>query len=303
VVDLATFGDPAFLAVQALNGLTQAMLLFLIAAGLTLIFGVLGVLNFAHGSLYMLGAYLSYTIASLVVGSPSSFWVALALAPLVVAVVGGLIETLFLRPVYRREELDQLLVTYALVLIISDVVKFAWGPDNRSVSRPAVLGGAVAIAGRDFPVYNLFVLGLGPLVAIALWLVLARTQFGRLIRAAASDREMVGVVGANVSRLFTGVFMLGAWLGGLGGALAAPVGALYPGMDVEVIAESFIVVVVGGMGSLTGTLLGALIIGQLNAFGILFFPRFALLFVYVLMAVVLVTRPWGLLGKPLTRGG
>src|SRR5689334_16809684 len=137
------------------------MLLFLIAAGLTLIFGVLGVLNFAHGSLYMLGAYLSYTIASLVVGSPSSFWVALALAPLVVAVVGGLIETLFLRPVYRREELDQLLVTYALVLIISDVVKFAWGPDNRSVSRPAVLGGAVAIAGRDFPAYNLFVLGLG----------------------------------------------------------------------------------------------------------------------------------------------
>jgi branched-subunit amino acid ABC-type transport system permease component len=249
----------------------------------------------------MLGAYLSYTIVSLFVRSPSAFWLALVLGPLAVALVGGLIEALFLRPVYRREELDQLLVTYALVLIISDVVKFVWGPDNRSVSRPAVLGGAVSIAGRDFPVYNLFVLALGPLVAVGLWLVLSRTQFGRLIRAAASDREMVGVVGANVSRLFTGVFMLGAWLGGLGGALAAPVGALYPGMDVEVIAESFIVVVVGGMGSLTGTLLGALIIGQLNAFGILFFPRFALLFVYVLMAVVLVTRPWGLLGKPVAR--
>jgi branched-subunit amino acid ABC-type transport system permease component len=301
MLDLGILGDPAFVAVQCLNGLTQAMFLFLIASGLTLIFGVLGVLNFAHGSLYMLGAYLSYTIASLFVGRPSAFWVALVLGSLGVALAGGLIEAVFLRPVYRREELDQLLVTYALVLIIGDVVKFAWGPDNRSISRPAILAGSVLIGGRDFPTYNLVVIALGPLVAAALWLLLTRTQFGRLIRAAASDREMVGVVGADVSRLFTGVFVLGAWLGGLGGGLAAPVGAIYPGMDVEVIAESFIVVVVGGMGSLTGTLLGSLIIGQLNAFGILFFPRFALLFVYVLMVVVLVVRPWGLLGKPHTR--
>jgi branched-subunit amino acid ABC-type transport system permease component len=249
----------------------------------------------------MLGAYLSYTIASLFVGRSAGFWVALVLGSLGVALAGGLIEAVFLRPVYRRAELDQLLVTYALVLIIGDVVKFAWGPDNRSISRPAILAGSVLIGGREFPTYNLVVIALGPLVAAALWLLLARTQFGRLIRAAASDREMVGVVGADVSRLFTGVFVLGAWLGGLGGGLAAPVGAIYPGMDVEVIAESFIVVVVGGMGSLTGTLLGSLIIGQLNAFGILFFPRFALLFVYVLMVVVLVIRPWGLLGKPHTR--
>src|SRR6266852_1179516 len=289
MIDLGILGDPAFVAVPCLNGLTQAMFLFLIASGLTLIFGVLGVLNFAHGSLYMLGAYLSYTIASLVLGS------------LGVALAGGLIEAVFLRPVYRREELDQLLVTYALVLIIGDVVKFAWGPDNRSISRPTILAGSVLIGGRDFPTYNLVVIALGPLVAAALWLLLTRTQFGRLIRAAASDREMVGVVGADVSRLFTGVFVLGSWLGGLGGGLAAPVGAIYPGMDVEIIAESFIVVVVGGMGSLTGTLLGSLLIGQLNAFGILFFPRFALLFVYVLMVVVLVVRPWGLLGKPHTR--
>jgi len=301
MLDLGILGDPAFLVVQCLNGLTQAMFLFLIASGLTLIFGVLGVLNFAHGSLYMLGAYLSYTIASLFVGRPSAFWVALVLGSLGVALAGGLIEAIFLRPVYRRAELDQLLVTYALVLIIGDVVKFAWGPDNRSISRPAILAGSVLVGGRDFPTYNLLVIALGPLVAAALWLLLTRTQFGRLIRAAASDREMVGVVGADVSRLFTGVFVLGAWLGGLGGGLAAPVGAIYPGMDVEVIAESFIVVVVGGMGSLTGTLLGSLIIGQLNAFGILFFPRFALLFVYVLMVVVLVVRPWGLLGKPHTR--
>ena len=301
MLDLGILGDPAFLVVQCLNGLTQAMFLFLIASGLTLIFGVLGVLNFAHGSLYMLGAYLSYTIASLFVSRPSAFWVALVLGSLGVALAGGLIEAIFLRPVYRRAELDQLLVTYALVLIIGDVVKFAWGPDNRSISRPAILAGSVLVGGRDFPTYNLVVIALGLLVAAALWLLLTRTQFGRLIRAAASDREMVGVVGADVSRLFTGVFVLGAWLGGLGGGLAAPVGAIYPGMDVEVIAESFIVVVVGGMGSLTGTLLGSLIIGQLNAFGILFFPRFALLFVYVLMVVVLVVRPWGLLGKPHTR--
>jgi branched-chain amino acid transport system permease protein len=301
VADVGVFGDPAFLLVQGLNGLTQAMFLFLIASGLTLILGVLGVLNFAHGSLYMLGAYLSYTVMSLFVGSPAAFWVALVLAPLGVAIAGGIVESVFLRPVYRREELEQLLVTYALVLIISDVVKFIWGADNRSVSRPAILGGSLQIAGRDFPTYNLLVLALGPVVAVGLWLLLSRTQFGRLVRAAANDREMVGVVGVDVSRLFTGVFMLGAWLGGLGGGLAAPVGAIYPGMDVEVIAESFIVVVVGGMGSLAGTLLGALIIGQLNAFGILFFPRFALLFVYVLMVIVLVTRPWGLLGKPLAR--
>src|SRR5882672_4528513 len=293
MLDLGILGDPAFVAVQCLNGLTQAMFLFLIA--------VLGVLTFAHAALYMLGAYLSYPIASLFVGRPSAFWVALVLGSLGVALAGGLIEAVFLRPVYRREELDQLLVTYALVLIIGDVVKFAWGPDNRSISRPAILAGSVLIGGRDFPTYNLVVIALGPLVAAALWLLLTRTQFGRLIRAAASDREMVGVIGADVSRLFTGVFVLGAWLGGLGGGLAAPVGAIYPGMDVEVIAESFIVVVVGGMGSLTGTLLGSLIIGQLNAFGILFFPRFALLFVYVLMVVVLVVRPWGLLGKPHTR--
>lgn len=300
--DLSALADPGFLAVQCLNGLTQAMLLFLIASGLSLIFGVLGVLNFAHGSLYMLGAYLSYTIASWFVGSPAAFWAALILGSIAVALVGGIIESVFLRPVYRREELDQLLVTYALVLVISDLVKLAWGADNRSGSRPALLAGSVDIAGRDFPTYNLFVLAVGPLVALGLWLLLRRTQFGRLVRAAANDREMVGVVGVNVTGLFTGVFMLGAWLGGLGGGLAAPIGAIYPGMDVEVIVESFIVVVVGGMGSLGGTLLGALIIGQLNAFGILFFPRFAIVFVYILMAVVLVIRPWGLLGRPVTRG-
>jgi branched-chain amino acid transport system permease protein len=300
--DLSALADPGFLAVQCLNGLTQAMFLFLIASGLSLIFGVLGVLNFAHGSLYMLGAYLSYTIASLFVGSPAAFWVALILGSIGVALVGGIIESVFLRPVYRREELDQLLVTYALVLIISDLVKLAWGAENRSGSRPALLAGSVDIAGRDFPTYNLFVLAVGPLVALGLWLLLRRTQFGRLVRAAANDREMVGVVGVNVTGLFTGVFMLGAWLGGLGGGLAAPIGAIYPGMDVEIIVESFIVVVVGGMGSLGGTLLGALIIGQLNAFGILFFPRFAIVFVYILMAVVLVIRPWGLLGRPVTRG-
>jgi len=300
--DLSALADPGFLAVQCLNGLTQAMFLFLIASGLSLIFGVLGVLNFAHGSLYMLGAYLSYTIASLFVGSPAAFWVALVLGSIGVALVGGIIESVFLRPVYRREELDQLLVTYALVLIISDLVKLAWGAENRSGSRPALLAGSVDIAGRDFPTYNLFVLAVGPLVGLGLWLLLRRTQFGRLVRAAANDREMVGVVGVNVTGLFTGVFMLGAWLGGLGGGLAAPIGAIFPGMDVEIIVESFIVVVVGGMGSLGGTLLGALIIGQLNAFGILFFPRFAIVFVYILMAVVLVIRPWGLLGRPVTRG-
>src|SRR5438445_484980 len=304
MLDLGILGDPAFVAVQCLNGLTQAMFLFLIASGLTPIFGVLGVLNFAHGSLYMLGAYLSYTIASLFVSRPSAFWVALVLGSLGVALAGGLIEAIFLRPVYRRAELDQLLVTSALVLLIGDVVKFAWGPDNRSISRPAILAGSVLVGGRDFPTYNLVVIALGPLVAAALWLLLTRTQFGRLIRAAASDREMVGVVGADVSRLFTGVFVLGAWLGGLGGGLAAPVGAIYPGMDVEVIAESFIVVVVGGMGSLTGTLLGSLIIGQLNTCGLLLKKAdvpFAMSFLAAPVVAAAVALLFGLLCIRLTR--
>ncbi len=291
--------DLSFLFPQFLGGLTAAMFLFLIASGLSLIFGVLRVLNFAHGSFYMLGAYLAYQIVQWVGFGPGRFWWAVFGAALAVAVLGGLIERLLLRHLYDKEELYQLLFTYAIVLIVSDAAKVSWGTGQLSVSRPPGLEGSFTLVGTVLPYYNLFVLLLGPAIALAFWLLLTRTRAGRFIRAAVLDREMLGALGINVSRLYTGVFMLGSFLGGLGGALVTPVKTIVPGMDVEIIVEAFIVVVIGGLGSFWGTFLGALIYGQVLAFGILIFPRFSIFSVFALMAVVLILRPWGLLGRPL----
>jgi len=293
--------DPAFLLIQCLNGLTLAMFLFLIASGLSLIFGILRVLNFAHGSLYMLGAYLTYYFVSHFINSPGQFWWAIIFASLSVAIIGGIIERFFLSWLYVREELNQLLFTYALVLIISDFARIVWGTEQLSVSRPALLKGAVLILDQYFPEYNIFVILLGPSIALLFWLILYRTRWGRIIRAAALDREMLGSLGVNVNWLFTVVFTIGAWLAGLGGALVSPIAAIVPGMDVEIIIDAFIVVVIGGLGSFWGTLLGALILGQVVSFGILVLPRFSMVFIYILMAVVLILRPWGLLGKPMQR--
>jgi len=291
--------DPSFLFAQALSGLTAAMFLFLIASGLSLIFGVLRVLNFAHGSFYMIGAYLAFQVVQWLGRDPSSFWWAALGAAVGIAALGGIVERLLLRHLYGKEELYQLLFTYALVLILSDGAKVLWGTGQLSVSRPPGLAGAFRLFGTLIPYYNLFVLLLGPGIALAFWLVLNRTRAGRLIRAAALDREMLGALGVNVSRLYTGVFVLGSFLAGLGGALVTPVKAIVPGMDVEIIVEAFIVVVIGGLGSFWGTLLGALIYGQVLSFGILIFPRFSIFSVFALMAVVLILRPWGLLGRPL----
>jgi len=293
--------DPSFLIIQSLSGLTYAMFLFLIASGLSLIFGILRVLNFAHGSLYMVGAYLTYSFVSLFINAPGQFWWAVISASLAVALIGGFIERFFLSRLYIREELSQLLFTYALVLIIGDFAKVIWGTGQLSISRPPILKGAVQIFGQYFPEYNIFIILLGLGIAFLFWLILNRTRWGRVIRAAALDREMLGSLGINVSWLFTLVFIIGAWLAGLGGALVAPIAAIVPGMDVEIIINVFIVVVIGGLGSFWGTLLGALVLGQVISFGILILPRLAIVFIYVLMAVVLIIRPWGLLGKPLQR--
>jgi len=293
--------DPSFLIIQSLSGLTYAMFLFLIASGLSLIFGILRVLNFAHGSLYMVGAYLTYSFVSLFINAPGQFWWAVILASVSVALIGGIIERFFLSRLYIREELSQLLFTYALVLIIGDFAKVIWGTGQLSISRPPILKGAIQIFGQYFPEYNIFIILIGLGIAFIFWLILNRTRWGRIIRAAALDREMLGSLGVNVSRLFTLVFIIGAWLAGLGGALVAPIAAIVPGMDVEIIINVFIVVVIGGLGSFWGTLLGALVLGQVISFGILILPRLAIVFIYVLMAVVLIIRPWGLLGKPLQR--
>ncbi len=278
---------------QGLVGLTEAMYLWLVAAGLSLIFGVLRVLNFAHGSLYMLGAYLTYFALGLFGGS---FWLALLVGPLLVAAIGVAMEVGFLRRVYSLDVAFQLLLTFAFVLIFDDLVKLLWGPLYQSPPTPPALSGAVRILGASLPVYHLFILAVGAAVGVLLWLFLEKSRWGLVIRATAADREMARALGVRSSRLFTGVFALGAWLAALGGALSIPVRAVSPGMGEFIIIEAFVVVVLGGLGSLRGAFLGAVIIGLLHAYGIMFLPVFELALAYVGMAVVLIVRPWGLFG-------
>ena len=288
----------SLLLVQLLSGLANAMFLFLIASGLSLIFGVTRIVNFAHGSFYMLAAYLTYSLAAALPGGPAAFYLAALVAALVVAVVGGLVEVLLLRRVYRAPELYQLLLTFALVLVTADVVRYVWGADNKTGPAAPGLAGSVPVAGQLFPSYDLAIILFGPLVALGLWLLFHRTRWGVLIRAATQDREMVAALGVDQARLFTGVFVLGSFLAGLGGALQVPRLALTTVMDTSVIVEAFVVVVIGGMGSVWGALLASLLIGVLNAYGVLLLPKAAIVLIFVVMAVVLVVRPWGLLGRP-----
>ncbi|MGE3541060.1 MAG: branched-chain amino acid ABC transporter permease [Candidatus Tectimicrobiota bacterium] len=283
--------------VPVVNGITIAMAIYLIASGLSLVFGVLGVLNFAHGSLYMCGAFFLLTLMQVLGEAPSSFWVGLLLVPFLVAGLGLLLEMLFLRPLYRTDPLYQLLLTYALVLIMSDLARVLWGAEHQAVARPPGFEGAVQLLGYPFPRYQIgIVLPCSLLTMLALSLGLKHTRLGRLVRAATQDREMLDALGINVRWLYSGVFALGAWLAGLGGVIAAPLGAIYPGMDLEIILDTFIVVVIGGLGSLPGTALGALIFGLLRSFGILLLPQYESLIIFVLMAVVLTLRPQGLMG-------
>jgi len=288
----------SFLFSQFMGGLTTAMFLFLIASGLSLVFGVMRVLNFAHGSFYMLGAYLAWQAVEWLQPTAEGFWPAALFAALGVALLGAIVERLLLRHLYGREELYQLLFTYALVLILGDAAKFLWGTRQLSVPTPPVLAGSVEIFGTTQPLYSLFVIGLGPAIAIAGWLVLHRTGIGRMVRAASYDREMLDALGANVGALYTGMFVVSAFLAGLSGALVTPIQSIVPGMDVLIIVQAFIVVVIGGMGSFWGTFWGSVIYGQVLSFGILIFPGFSLFSVFALMAVILIVRPWGLFGRP-----
>jgi len=263
------------------------------------VFGVMRVLNFAHGSFYMVGAYLAWQAVQWLAPMLHSFWLAALTAALGVAVLGGLIERLLLRHIYGREELYQLLLTYALVLILGDAAKAVWGTQQLSVSRPPLLAGGIEMLGATLPVYNLFIMLTGVAIAVAGWLVLTRSSAGRMVRAAALDREMLGALGANVGALYTGMFVVSSFLAGLSGALVTPIESIVPGMDVEIIVEAFIVVVIGGLGSFWGTFWGSVIYGQVLSFGILILPSFSLFSVFALMAVILIVRPWGLFGRPL----
>jgi branched-chain amino acid transport system permease protein len=288
-----------FVLIQLLNGLATASYLFLVASGLSIIFGVTRIVNFAHGSFYMLGAYIAYTLVQRLGDAiPGGFWVALLLAAAAVASIGGLIELTLLRRIYRSPELFQLLATFGVVLIVQDLVVLIWGPQDLLGPRAPGLGGAVDIFGSAFPAYDLVLITLGPAVLLLLTLLFRRTRWGILVRAATQDREMVAALGVRQGRLFTGVFVLGAFLAGLGGALQLPRASVHHAMDLQIIVETFVVVVIGGLGSVSGAYLAAVLLGVLNAFGIVVFPQISLVLTFLVMAVVLVIRPWGLLGRP-----
>ncbi len=295
----------SFLVVQALTGLSNASALFLIASGLTVIFGVTRVVNFAHGSLFMLGAYIAWTIFQHLPRDPAWFVAGVLLAAVAVGVIGALMEMVLLRRIYRAPELFQLLATFGVVLAVQDIALLLWGPEDHTLSRPRWLRGAVEILGERFPLWDLYLIFVGPAVLALLWLLFTRTRFGTLVRAATEDREMVAALGVDQKFLFTAVFALGSALAGLGGALALPAGSANLQMDLSIIAEAFVVVVVGGLGSVPGAFLAALLIAELQAFGIVLVPRITLVLVFLVMALVLAVRPYGLLGKPLPpqRGG
>jgi ABC-type branched-subunit amino acid transport system permease subunit len=292
---------------QALNGLASASGLFFIAAGLSLIFGVTRVINIAHGSLYMLGTYIAYSFATKV-GGAFGFWGGIVATALIVAVIGALIEILLLRRIYRAPELFQLLATFALVLVINDATLWIWGNEDLLGPRAPGLRGAVEILGRRLPSYELFLIVFAPVVLLLLYVLLSKTRFGRLIRAATQDREMVGALGVNQTMLFTLTFALGALLAGLGGALQVAREPANLAMDLTVIGDAFVVVVVGGMGSITGAYVAAILIAEVKAlciaigvvdFGFMTvnFSKLTLVAEFLVMAVVLIVRPYGLLGK------
>lgn len=279
-----------------LVGMATAMLLFMISSGLTLVFGVLGIINFAHGSLYMLGAYLGISLLAVFPKMGGSFWGALLVASVLVAVCGGAIEVLFLRRVYKADHIYQLLLTYALVMIIDALVKMIWGLDPLSIPEPELLSGSFRVFGRPFPVYALFIILVGFATAFFLWFFLIRSKYGKFIRAAAADVDMTNALGINVPFIFTGVFILGSWLAALGGFLAGPLRVTSPEMGVVIIIECFAVVVIGGMGSLQGAFVGSLLLGMLNSFGAYYVPRLSMVFVYMLMAIILIAKPTGMFG-------
>jgi len=281
---------------QIVSGLVSAAILFLVASGLTLIFGVCHILNLAHGAFFMLAGFLAFTIASRFADSAAGFWLALAFAPLALAALGALVEVALFRRLYRADILLQVLPTIAIVYLIGDAVRFFWGLEPLRVRTPAGLDAPIAIFGALFPAYYAVIIAVAAAVAGGIWWIVFRTDWGLLIRAIAQDRDMAAALGADVGRIFTSVFALGIWLAGVGGVLSSPIGGANLGTDMDIVVEAFAVVVVGGLGSVGGSAVAAILIGMLKGFGILVYPQFALAFVFALMALILVVRPTGLFG-------
>ncbi|HXM81247.1 MAG TPA: branched-chain amino acid ABC transporter permease [Burkholderiales bacterium] len=284
----------SFILAQCLGALSQAAILFFIACGLTLIFGIMRIVNFAHGVIFMLGAYVGYT-AALVSGS---FVVALIVAPLVVGAIGMAFEWIFLRPLYgRRDGGAYLLLTFGLAVVLSELIRIIWGAQPRSLATPEALLGIVMILDQPFPIYRLFLIGLGLAAGIAVWQFLERTRAGLLIRAVSQNSEMVHALGTDVDLVRTAVFGFGCAMAALGGVLAAPLVTAFLGMGANVVIDAFVIVIIGGMGSFLGSIIGSVLVGFVQVFGAYYFQDLALALMYLLMLVVLVVRPGGLLGK------
>jgi len=283
----------ANLAEQLLNALTLAGLLFLVSAGLSLVFGILRVVNFAHGVFYMLGAYLGYTTVAM----SGWFWPALLIVPPVVGALGALVESSTLRFIYRRPPIYQLLLTFGLALILEESLRIVYGPTAKGVDPPAFLQGALSLGSLLYPRYRLFVIGLSVAVAVGVWLFLRKTRAGLVIRAVAQNSEMADCLGADVARVRTLVFGAACALAGLGGVAAAPMTTAYLGMGIGVIVDAFVVVVIGGLGSIGGSIAGSLVVGAAQTWGAFYLPETAMVIMYAVMGAILIFRPWGLFGE------
>jgi branched-chain amino acid transport system permease protein len=276
-----------------LHGLAYAGLLFLVSSGLTLVFGMMNVLNFAHAAMYMLGAYFSYTLLK----ATGSFWLSLFLCPILLFVLGALIERFLLRRVHAHGHVHELLLTFGLAYILTELVKWIWGNYPLAVNIGGFLSGSIHILGVIYPVYRIFIFACSVLVGVCMALILYKTRLGIILRASVNDGEMVNALGVNVPLVLTGVFAFGAALSGFAGAIAGPLLTTYPGMAQEILIDAFVVIVVGGFGSLAGAVAASLLIGQLQSFGVLLFPKLSLALVYLLMAAVLIVKPSGLFGE------
>jgi branched-chain amino acid transport system permease protein len=283
----------SIIPMQILNGLVYGMLLFLVASGLTLIFGMMGVLNFAHGALYMLGAYFSFSILQWT----GQFWLSLLIAPFMVAFVGVLTERFLLRKVHAYGQAHELLLTFGLAYIIEELVKIFWGDQPVLVQLPKLLVGSITFFGHEYPIYRLFILIASFLVFVLLFLILFKTRAGIIVRAAVANPEMVAALGFNVPLVFVLLFGVGSWLAGLAGVIGGPYLITYPGMAATIIIDLFVVVVIGGLGSVEGALIASILVGELQSLGVMFLPQFAIAFEFLLMALVLIFRPMGLLGE------
>lgn len=286
--------DFHFIFIQLFNGLILGSIYVLLSLGLTVIFGTLGVVNFAHGALYMLGAYSAYSIVTLL---GINFFLAVLICPVIVGIVGILLEKSLISKLYKLPHFYNLLLTFGIMFFIQDAIKIIYGPEGEPFNIPQILGGAVNIGFMLYPKYRLFVILITAVLVLGVWLFIEKTKVGAIIRAGIDDSEMADALGINISRTFTFVFGIGAALSGLAGVLSAPIQGIQPLMGMDILIETFIVVIIGGMGSIGGSVLAGLIIGELVTLGIIFWPPIAITLMYIFMALILIVRPRGFFGR------